>query len=203
MNKEHRNLEISLEIEYLFLIDATGRCKKHDFIKRENSWSLEAKSDNNCRFTRDIMIQEQYRSYGIGSLAINKMLSMAQEHVPEYSLKGTLANIYPDASSENYDRRDKLYRNIGFTIKEDSFHIDRIGDLNIKQSIDDIEKVDLAEELYVVLNEKKELENDMFHLEKSREYTLGTNSNLLTRINQLWRYLIFSWVIFIVVLYMK
>ena len=202
MNKEHRNLDILLEIEYLFLVDAMGKCKKHDFIKRGNSWSLEAKSDH-CRFTRDIMIQEQYRSYGIGRLAINKMLSIAQEHVPAYSLKGVLANVYPDASKKNYDRRDKLYRNIGFTIEEDSFHIDRIGNLNIKQSIDDIEKIDLAEELYVVLNEKKELENDMFHLEKAREYTLGTNSNLLTRINQLWRYLIFSWVIFIVVLYIK
>jgi len=201
MNKDYRNLNISLEIEYLFLIDMTGKCKKHNSFKRGDSWSLETKSDDYCRFTRDIMIQEQYRSYGIGRLAINKMLCIAQEYVSECSLKGTLSSVYPDASKENYGRRENLYKNIGFIIEEGSFHIERIGDLKIKQNIDGIEKVDLVEELYVALQEKRELADKIFNLEKANKYSSETNSGLRSKVNRLWNYLIFSWIIFMAIVY--
>ncbi|QOP43661.1 hypothetical protein FJR45_06730 [Sulfurimonas sediminis] len=201
MNENHRNIDISMIIKYLFVVNSSGRCERNSLNRQGNSWKIRSSFDNACTFENSIMIQPQYRSYGVGTIAINQLLLIAKQYIPEYSLSGFLSPV--DAYEENFKRRDKLYRNVGFNINDDSFFIDKIDSLKIKNVIDGIEEVDFTHELSNMFEEKYNLKNTITGLEKSKENCWKINTELEDKTNKLWKYLIGSWIIFIFSLYMK
>lgn len=201
MNENHRNIDISMEIEYLFVVYSSGRCERNSLNRQGNSWILKSSFGNSCSFDSSIMIQPQYRSYGVGTIAINQLLLIAKQYIPEYSLSGLLSPV--DAYEENFKRRDTLYRNVGFNINNNSFFIDKIDNLKIQNDIDGIEEVDFIHELSNMFEEKYNLKNTITGLEKSKENCWKINTELEDKKNKLWKYLIGSWIIFIFILYMK
>lgn len=42
MNENHRNIDISMEIEYLFVVYSSGRCERNSLNRQGNSWILKS-----------------------------------------------------------------------------------------------------------------------------------------------------------------
>lgn len=201
MNEDHRNLDISMEIEYFFLLNSSGRCERNSFIKKGNSWKLKSSFNNSCSLEDSVMINSAYRSYGVGTIAMNQLLRIAKQYVPTYSLSGFLAPI--DADANNFKRRDNIYRHVGFNINDDDFFIYRMDNLKIKNEIDGIKEVDFTQELSDAFEENYNLKNKITHLAKSEESYLKKNIELEDKKDKVWKYLVGSWIIFILILYMK
>ena len=88
------------------------------------------------------MIEPDFTSFGIGSFLLNEMLTEAIKHIPNYSLRATLS--INDERNGNKERRDSLYRNIGFNISEDEINIDKISNLNLDRKFDYIKEIDIS-----------------------------------------------------------
>lgn len=65
-------------------------------------------SNKSCTLKDSILIADEYRSYGIGSFLLNKILSEAVKYVPDYSLTASLS-VADDREEENRLRRNTLY----------------------------------------------------------------------------------------------
>jgi GNAT superfamily N-acetyltransferase len=106
-----------------------------------NKWVLfSISSYDACTFDHSIMIEPDYRSFGIGSFLLNEILSEANKHIPNYSLRADL--FFKDAEGENKGRRDSLYKNIGFDVSENEISIDKISSLNLNRTFDYITEVE-------------------------------------------------------------
>ncbi|MDO9265711.1 MAG: hypothetical protein Q7U00_01380 [Sulfurimonas sp.] len=163
--KNCRSLDISLKIEYLFLIDNKG--KLHKDGKSFNEWLLTCQLDNNCSFDSSIMINSQYRSYGVGTLAINKILLLAQKYIPNHKLQGKLSPV--DAGKDNFERRYKLYKNLGFHVTENSFYVEKLSTLKIEHNINGIEKIDAVKTLYDLFENKQQLQFEVSFLKNDKQ----------------------------------
>lgn len=110
-------------------------------------WQLKC-NGSRWDFRSSIMINGEYRSLGIGTFLINKMLSIALDYVPTASLSGTLSAV-DEEETENHKRRDKLYKNLGFKFYDDNtgFSIEKISDLKIRKEFDYIQDICIVDEL--------------------------------------------------------
>ena len=146
-NKDINNFSIVLEINYL----------NHKKIgaKDNNKWMLVSIPPYNqaCSFDDSIMIEPDFTSFGIGSFLLNEMLTEAIKHIPNYSLRATLS--INDERNGNKERRDSLYRNIGFNISEDEINIDKISNLNLDRKLDYIKEIDISLRAFRKLFQKK------------------------------------------------
>ncbi|MFX3627641.1 N-acetyltransferase [Campylobacter sp. LH-2024] len=149
--------------------------------KNRSYWTLQYDYDK-WSFHSSIMIRWDYRSLGIGTFIINRMLEIALNYVPEVNLYGTLGWV-DEQDPENHTRRDKLYKNLGFIFNESntSFSIDRISDLKIRKDFDYIQEVrifdmcnQLAKLQYLKAGDDKLLQyyKDDFNKEKSKNNIL-------------------------------
>lgn len=106
-----------------------------------NKWLLFSISGSDaCTFDHSIMVEPNYRSFGIGSFLLNQMLTEAVKHIPEHSLRANL--FFKDAEGGNKGRRDSLYKNIGFDVSENEISIDKISSLNLNRTFDYITEVE-------------------------------------------------------------
>ncbi|WP_232364925.1 N-acetyltransferase [Campylobacter aviculae] len=116
--------------------------------KNRSHWTLQYDYDK-WSFHSSIMIRWDYRSLGIGTFIINRMLEIALNYVPEVKLYGTLGWV-DEQNPKNHIRRDKLYKNLGFIFNESNtgFSIDRISNLKIRKDFDYIQEVCILDVYY-------------------------------------------------------
>ncbi len=126
--------------------------------------------NKSCSFQSSILINGPYRSYGIGTLVINKLLAQAVKHFPKYRLLGRLSAI-DEEDENNRTRRNRLYENLGFDIGATTFSIDHIEDLSIKDSnsINDINEVDPLNVFHDLLRSNDDLTNNIKDKERHIE----------------------------------
>ncbi|ENU2792777.1 N-acetyltransferase [Campylobacter jejuni] len=178
-NKKFYRVEIYAIIDYQYLKDESGVIPNDN--KNRSHWTLQYDYDK-WSFHSSIMIHWDYRSLGIGTFIINRMLEIALNYVPEVNLYGTLGWV-DEQDPENHTRRDKLYKNLGFIFNESntSFSIDRISDLKIRKDFDYIQEVSifdmcnqLAKLQYLKAGDDKLLQyyKDDFNKEKSKNNIL-------------------------------
>lgn len=175
---ENRNKEINFSMEavvsYLFLIEDNKHLEK---ARGTNRFVIESiVSYKSCTLKDSILITDEYRSYGIGSFLLNKILSEAAKHVPDYSLTASLS-VADDREEKNRLRRNALYENAGFKIimNENTtscingkIEIDKLSNLNLERKFDYIEIIDsykIADRLYNLSKENEKLldEKDKFY----------------------------------------
>jgi len=146
---------INVVISYLILIK-NDKC--FETLKQTNSWKLTSMgSYKQTSFRSSIMIYPKYRSYGIGSFLLNKILSIANEYIPNYSLEDSLSRV--DEYKENRERRDRLYISMGFEIKNRKIYIDKLSKLNFDRNFDYIELLDTKNIAGIFCQLKNENEN--------------------------------------------
>ncbi|EAL7623270.1 N-acetyltransferase, partial [Campylobacter coli] len=144
---------------------------------------------NSWNFHSSIMLHSDYRSLGIGTFVINKMLEIALNYIPTARLSGKLSAV-DEVKLENHIRRDKLYKNLGFIFNENNtgFSIDRISDLKIRKDFDYIQEVcifdmcnQLAKLQYLKEDNDKSLKSyrDSFHKEKNKNDILRARNKFL------------------------
>lgn len=152
--EERINFGMSASISYLFLVK-DNKCIAAD-PKEINHWEVKSYPYyKSCGFMNSIMISDNFRSFGIGSFLLNTILSIANKYVPDYSLSAGLG--IGDEREDNKERRNSLYRNIGFefvqskvsvddenknTTREDGIYIDKLSNLNLNREFDYIEEID-------------------------------------------------------------
>ncbi|EMS9503074.1 N-acetyltransferase, partial [Campylobacter jejuni] len=128
-NQKFYYVEIYAIIDYQYLkneiavIPNTNKNRNHWILRYDfNSWN----------FHSSIMLHSDYRSLGIGTFVINKMLEIALNYIPTARLSGKLSAV-DEVKLENHKRRDKLYKNLGFIFNESNtgFSIDSISNLKI------------------------------------------------------------------------
>lgn len=185
---EHSNKEINFSMEaavsYLFLIKDN---KHQEKVRGTNRFVIESiVSSKSCTLKDSILITGEYRSYGIGSFLLNKILSEAAKHVPDYSLTASLS-VEDDREEENRLRRNALYENIGFKIIMDEnstscingkIEINKLSNLKLERKFDYIETLDsykIADRLYKLSKENEKIldEKDKF----SRLYNIYKDRN--------------------------
>lgn len=185
---ENRNKEINFSMEvavsYIFLIKDNKHLEKASGTNRFVIESIV--SYKSCTLKDSILITDEYRSFGIGSFLLNKILSEAAKHVPDYSLTANLS-VVDDREEENRLRRNALYENAGFKIIMDEnstsyingkIEIDKLSNLNLERKFDYIETLDsykIADRLCKLSKENEKLldENDKFY----RLYNIHKNEN--------------------------
>lgn len=171
-------------VSYLFLIEDNKHLEK---ARGTNRFVIESiVSYKSCTLKDSILITDEYRSYGIGSFLLNKILSEAANHVPDYSLTASLS-VADDREEKNRLRRNALYENAGFKIimNENTtscingkIEIDKLSNLNLERKFDYIEIIDsykIADRLYNLSKENEKIldENDKFY----RLYNIYKNEN--------------------------
>lgn len=178
-NREH-DIEVTVFISYLLLLDDGTYSIP---TRQSNTWKLVSNfSNKSCSLESSIMIREECRSFGIGSFVLNEVLSMANIYLPNYSLKGTLATN--DEFLENTERRNNLYRNIGFKIEENNFSIDTLSNLNLDRTFDYIKLLDDYSIINTLIdfhkiNEKLKEQNKNYKAEN--DYYQAENDKLLKK----------------------
>lgn len=167
-------LEIRVVVKYLYLL------KNDRFIdifscdnKKEDEWLFKAercfKSASLCS---SVMIAPSYRSYGIGSFMLNEIMKIANNYVPDYSLKGTLSPA--DEGTDNKDRRNNLYKNIGFNMHEHDFNIEHISNLNLTREYNYIEILNISH----ILNELNKKNNEIKILELKLNHSKSAHKKI-------------------------
>ncbi|RAZ25703.1 N-acetyltransferase [Campylobacter hyointestinalis] len=185
-NQKFYYVEIYAIIDYQYLKNELGVFKNDN--KKRNSWKL--KYSNCWSFHSSIMLHSDYRSLGIGTFVINKMLEIALNYIQTARLSGNLSAV-DEVKSENHIRRDKLYKNLGFIFNENNtgFSIDRISDLKIRKDFDYIQEVcvfdmcnQLAKLQYLKAGDDKLLQyyKDNFNKEKSKNNILRARIKLMS-----------------------
>lgn len=171
-------LEIRVIIKYLYLL------KKDTFIdifscdnKKEDIWLFDAhRAFKSASLCDSVMIATSYRSYGIGSFILNEVMKIANNYVPDYSLKGTLSLV--DEELDNKDRRNNLYKNIGFNIREHDFHIEHISNLNLDREYNYIKIVNMSHILNELNNKNHEIKTLKLELNNIKSIHKKMKKNL-------------------------
>lgn len=139
-NQKFYYVEIYAIIDYQYLKNESGVFKNDD---KRNFWKL--KYSNYWSFSSCVEINHNYKSLGIGTFVINKILEIALSYVPEAEFHDILSkgNDENEESCKNRIRRDKLYKNLGFIFNENNtgFSIDSISNLKIRKDFDYIQEV--------------------------------------------------------------
>lgn len=188
-NQKFYYVEICAIIDYQYLKNELGVFKNDD--KKRNYWKL--KYRNHWSFSSCVEIDHNYKSLGIGTFVINKILEIALSYVPEANFHDILSkeNDENEESCKNRIRRDKLYKNLGFTFNENntSFSIDSISDLKIRKDFDYIQEVrifdmcnQLAKLQYLKEGDDKLLQycKDDFNKEKGKNNILRAIIKLMS-----------------------
>lgn len=147
-NKLVSNIKINIKITYLALFENNKIIETLDSF---NEWELTG-NDNSARLENCIDIRTKYQSFGIGSFVLSKLLKIANDYIPEYSLYGTLGK--GDEYGENTLRRNTLYKSAGFIVSEKSITIEKVKFLNISREFSYIQKIN-DKELFILLVEKE------------------------------------------------
>jgi hypothetical protein len=147
-----------LYISYLYL--------EKDFCLRKaearpNKWEFSSSSNNkSCSLHSSVMIN--IKSYGVGTFVLNEIIKIANEYTPNASLEGFLSPV--DEGEDNVQRRDSLYRNIGFNIEPNRFYIEKISDLILDRKLEYIQTLNYSnifDLLCTLQDEKVNLERDL------------------------------------------
>ncbi|HEF9115786.1 TPA: N-acetyltransferase [Campylobacter coli] len=175
-NQKFYYVEIYAIIDYQYLKNESGVFKNDD---KRNFWKL--KYSNYWSFSSCVEIDHNYKSLGIGTFVINKILEIALSYVPEAEFHDILSkgNDENEESCKNRIRRDKLYKNLGFIFNESNtgFSIDSISNLKIRKDFDYIQEVrifdmcnQLAKLQYLKAGDDKLLQyyKDDFYKEKRK-----------------------------------
>ncbi|EAJ7750958.1 N-acetyltransferase [Campylobacter jejuni] len=175
-NQKFYYVEIYAIIDYQYLKNESGVFKNDD---KRNFWKL--KYSNYWSFSSCVEIDHNYKSLGIGTFVINKILEIALSYVPEAEFHDILSkgNDENEESCKNRIRRDKLYKNLGFIFNENNtgFSIDSISNLKIRKDFDYIQEVrifdmcnQLAKLQYLKAGDDKLLQyyKDDFYKEKRK-----------------------------------
>ncbi len=175
-NQKFYYVEIYAIIDYQYLKNESGVFKNDD---KRNFWKL--KYSNSWSFSSCVEIDHNYKSLGIGTFVINKILEIALSYVPEAEFHDILSkgNDENEESCKNRIRRDKLYKNLGFIFNENNtgFSIDSISNLKIRKDFDYIQEVrifdmcnQLAKLQYLKAGDDKLLQyyKDDFYKEKRK-----------------------------------
>lgn len=204
------NFTMNAYVSYLFIIE-DNKC----FVlpKKTNHWEIATYNKNSCGFKNSIMIEDNFRSYGIGSFLLNTILSIANNYIPDYSLSAGLS--LGDAREDNKERRNSLYRNIGFefvqsevsggensTVLEDGIYIDKLSNLNLNREFDYIEEIDtlkLANLYTEASNRVNELQEENKGLNKSNISYKAYNEKLLKSLGK-WQISVFSIALIVVLI---
>lgn len=151
---------IILYIHYLYL-EQNLRTRKIE--PKYNKWEFSSTSYNqSCNLHSSVMIHSQYRSYGIGTFVLNEIIKIANEYTPNASLSGFLSPV--DEGEDNLQRRNSLYRNIGFRIEPNRFYIEKISDLNLDRKFEYVQPLNVSnifDLLYNLQDEKINLEYNL------------------------------------------
>ena len=154
-NNEQTTTSIILYISYLYL--------EKDFCLRKaearpNKWEFSSSSnDKSCSLHSSVMIN--IKSYGVGTFVLNEIIKIANEYTPNASLEGFLSPV--DEGEDNVQRRDSLYRNIGFNIEPNRFYIEKISDLILDRKLEYIQTLNYSnifDLLFTLQDEKVNLE---------------------------------------------
>ena len=157
-NNEQTTTSIILYISYLYL--------EKDFCLRKaearpNKWEFSSSSNNkSCSLHSSVMIN--IKSYGVGTFVLNEIIKIANEYTPNASLEGFLSPV--DEGEDNIQRRDTLYRNIGFNIEPNRFYIEKISDLILDRKLEYIQTLNYSnifDLLCTLQDEKVNLERDL------------------------------------------
>ena len=157
-NNEQTTTSIILYISYLYL--------EKDFCLRKaearpNKWEFSSSSNNkSCSLHSSVMIN--IKSYGVGTFVLNEIIEIANEYTPNASLEGFLSPV--DEGEDNVQRRDSLYRNIGFNIEPNRFYIEKISDLILDRKLEYIQTLNYSnifDLLCTLQDEKVNLERDL------------------------------------------
>ena len=157
-NNEQTTTSIILYISYLYL--------EKDFCLRKaearpNKWEFSSSSNNkSCSLHSSVMIN--IKSYGVGTFVLNEIIKIANEYTPNASLEGFLSPV--DEGEDNIQRRDSLYRNIGFNIEPNRFYIKKISDLILDRKLEYIQTLNYSnifDLLCTLQDEKVNLERDL------------------------------------------
>ncbi|MFY4755992.1 N-acetyltransferase [Campylobacter jejuni] len=187
-NQKFYYVEIYAIIDYQYLKNELGVFKNDN--KKRNSWKLEY--SDYWSFRSCVEIDHNYKSLGIGTFVINKILEIALSYVPEAKFHSILSkgNDENEESYKNRIRRDKLYKNLDFIFNENNtgFSIDRISDLKIRKDFDYIQEVrifdmcnQLAKLQYLKEGDDKLLKSyrDDFYKEKNKNDILRARIKLM------------------------
>ncbi len=159
-HNEQTTTSIILYIHYLYL-EQNFRIKKIELTY--NKWEFSSTSYNqSCNLHSSVMISTEYRSYGIGTFVLNEIIKIANKYTPSASLSGFLSPV--DEGEDNKERRNSLYRNIGFIIEHDRFYIEKISDLHLDRKLEYIQTLNYSNmfDLLSTLQDKKiNLEYDL------------------------------------------
>jgi GNAT superfamily N-acetyltransferase len=142
-NKEFYSVEIWAIIDYQYL--KNGENIIPNTSKMRNSWKLKYEYNERWNFHSSIMIHPDYRSLGIGTFVINKMLEIALNYVPTGRLVGKLSFV-DEEDEDNHKRRDTLYKDLGFIFNDNNtyFSIDEISNLKLRKEFDYIQELSFA-----------------------------------------------------------
>ena len=151
-------VEICAIIDYQYFKNEAGVIPNAN--KSRNHWILRYDS-NRWNFHSSIMLHPNYRSLGVGTFVINKMLEIALQYVPTAKLSGTLSAV-DEEISENHTRRDRLYKSLGFIFNEHNtgFDIEQISDLEIRKDFDYIQEIYILDRCYQLRNLQYKEESD-------------------------------------------
>ena len=170
---ENTSISMRLKISYISL--DKNKSFQNNECDRTNTWEFKTNVYNkSCDFCSSVRIHSEYRSFGIGSFVLNEIIKIANKYIPDFSLTGYLSPV--DEEENNIQRRNSLYRNIGFKIEQNKFYIEKISDLNFNRNIDYIKEVELKN----IFNSIKVLTNK----NKKLEYKLKNNINSNKSINR-------------------
>ncbi len=146
------NFSMDVEISYLLLVK-NNKC--FPTLRQSNHWDLiSLPSSKTCSLRDCVIIQPEFRSFGIGSFILKEMLSITSEYIPDYSLSGDLSPV-DEEDEENHLRRDALYSRLGFKFQEkevnnlkdnvkfiqNEIFTSKLSDLNFDKSYDFIEEI--------------------------------------------------------------
>ncbi|MDN5060006.1 hypothetical protein [Aliarcobacter butzleri] len=137
-----------------------------------DTWFISSDS-RNCSLHDSIMINESYRSYGIGSFLLNEILKTVNIYTPNASLRASLA--FNDQGEENAKRRDAMYKNFGFEVHPDHIYIDKISNLSLNRKFDFIKEINPFKDYNKLLRENRNYKESNANLSNS----IRTYSNKL------------------------
>ncbi|EOH9551556.1 N-acetyltransferase, partial [Campylobacter coli] len=154
-------------------------------------------------FHSSIMLHSDYRSLGIGTFVINKMLEIALNYIPTARLSGKLSAV-DEVKLENHKRRDKLYKNLGFIFNESNtgFNIDSISNLKIRKDFDYIQEVRIFDMCNQLANLKylKAGDDKLLKIYKEDCYKEKSKNNILRAIVKLVSFVSIAlavWIVFL------
>lgn len=158
---ENTSISMRLKISYISL--DKNKSFQNNECDRTNTWEFKTNVYNkSCDFCSSVRIHSEYRSFGIGSFVLNEIIKIANKYTPSASLSGFLSPV--DEGEDNKERRNSLYRNIGFIIEHDRFYIEKISDLHLDRKLEYIQTLNYSNmfDLLSTLQDKKiNLEYDL------------------------------------------